>query len=429
MLLLCVVLRACIKRKNIRIMKTYVILSFRDLLLLLWWVTIIIPSASVAHTVKLAVPNVVHQTYDYQSPNFFLFLSLLSVQRFIKPEKHILWVNDEGRFRRGHWEAWQRRALEGTGVAGIESWEQVMAQMIRNGSILVRLTHFPAHPPGNASTSAPNKAHRSDFMRMQVLLEQGGIYLDTDALALQPLNELQVHDFTLAFDNIVNPDAQAPRRMNNGVLLSAPNAAFLQLWMREYASFNPASFDYDSSVVPFRLAVHYPDLVHVEMSRLSPVSYAFQTALLADALTCGLFLPPSSTQEGALWYPAYSPASQQYSFAQSPPDHYMLRALQRKLVLHLTMSQVRGLCMLRKQLTGPADLAQLPSFLGHVFRVAYWGYDAYDYKALFADSEDKRLQAYRACRNFLGMHTPPDQLSAQEQRLPAYRQQYQALQP
>ena len=43
-----------------------------------------------------------------------------------------------------------------------------------------------------------------------------------------------------------------------------------------------------SSVVPFRLATQFPDLVNIEMSRLSPISYSFQTSVLAEAITCGI---------------------------------------------------------------------------------------------------------------------------------------------
>jgi len=42
------------------------------------------------------------------------------------------------------------------------------------------------------------------------------------------------------------------------------------------------------SVVPFRLATQFPDLVNIEMSRLSPISYSFQTSVLAEAITCGI---------------------------------------------------------------------------------------------------------------------------------------------
>ncbi|RYH30465.1 hypothetical protein EON65_05100 [archaeon] len=362
---------------------------------------------------QYVVPDIVHQTYDYQNPNFFLFLSILTVQRFMKPSKHILWVNDEGRYRKMHWDGWQKRAQPG-------SWEFEFAQYIRNNTIEAKLLTFPASPPGNASTFAPNKAHRSDFVRMQALLEQGGMYLDTDVFALKPLTELRIHEFTLSFDNIVNPDRAASKRLNNGVLLSAPNASFLRLWMKEYAHFNPQSFDYDSSVVPFKLAADYPDLVNIEWNRIAPVSYGFQTARFADTLSCGLYHPTSLS----IHTPAYDHAARRYTLASTKPSVAVVKRLQNKLLLHLTMSQVRGTSMLRRQLNSPDELAKMPSYLGHIFRLAYYGQDDFDYEALHAASEAERLAAYTKCREFLGMHTPPDQLQDHEQHLPWFRQQY-----
>ena len=55
-----------------------------------------------------------------------------------------------------------------------------------------------------------NKAHRSDFVRMDVLLRMGGMYLDTDAFPMDSLTELRRFNFSLGFDNIV-ADANAPK--------------------------------------------------------------------------------------------------------------------------------------------------------------------------------------------------------------------------
>lgn len=311
------------------------------------------------------VPDIVHQTYDYASPNFFLFLSLLCVQRFMKPQHHYLWVMDEGRFRKGQWDGWQYNAKPG-------SWESEMVHFLHNKSIEWHYLTFPLYPPNKPELQATNKAHRSDFARMKLLLEQGGVYLDTDAYVLRPLHELYQHEFTIAFDNIVNLDETKPKRMNNGVLLAAPNSSFLQLWQQEYQRFNPASFDHDSSVVPYRLATLYPDLIHVEQSRLSPISYGFQTSLLAEAITCGIFIPPglsgsaanpvysslqmafaddtqiisktsATTATGFIWYAQYDHDAKHFTFerTQAQDASYMFKVISRKMVLHLTMSQVR----------------------------------------------------------------------------------------
>jgi hypothetical protein len=232
---------------------------------------------------ELLVPNIVHQIYDYQSPNFFLYLSLLCVQRYLQPTKHILWVNDEGRFRKGQWDGWQQRAKEG-------SWEYNLTTLINTNKLEIRMLSFPGHPPGNESIYAPNKAHRSDFVRMSALQTIGGIYLDTDAFVISSLDSLRVHNFSLSFDNIVNPDKTAPKRLNNGVLLAAPDSHFLKLWTKHYANFNPNSFDYDSSTAPYQIATQYPDLVHIEMNRISPISYGFHTSRLAEVNLHSFFM-------------------------------------------------------------------------------------------------------------------------------------------
>lgn len=137
-----------------------------------------------AHATSLPVPDIVHQTYDYRSPNFFLYLSLCCVQHYLRPARHILWVNDEGRHNKGLWEGWKRQAAPG-------SWEAHLAHWLAAGVVETRFLTFPASPPGNASIFVSNKAHRSDFVRMHALQVFGGMYLDTDAFPIRPLTELR----------------------------------------------------------------------------------------------------------------------------------------------------------------------------------------------------------------------------------------------
>lgn len=113
------------------------------------------------------VPNIVHQIYDYHSPSFFLYLSIMCVQRFIQPTSHYLWVNDGGRFRKGQWEAWQANAKP-------DSWEGKLSKLIESGKITPKMLSFAAHPPGNESIFVSNKAHQSDFVRMEALKVYGG---------------------------------------------------------------------------------------------------------------------------------------------------------------------------------------------------------------------------------------------------------------
>ena len=146
------------------------------------------------------IPNIVHQTYDYKKPSHFFYMSLLSVQHFQKPDKHFLWVNSEGHHA-DLWQQWQDEALSKEAW----SWEKEFAEFIKNGTIEAKLVVYPSHPP-NMTMHVTDKVHRSDFLRMNVLRDYGGIYIDGDVLILKPVEELRRFHFITTGDNHVNPD-------------------------------------------------------------------------------------------------------------------------------------------------------------------------------------------------------------------------------
>ncbi len=77
--------------------------------------------------------------------------------------------------------------------------------------------------------------------------------------------------------------------------------------------------------------------------------------------------------------------------------------------------------MMRKSLGSPDDLSVMPSYLGHLFRLVYFGYDNFDYDAYLSNSEDHSMRdaAWKKCRDHMGMHMTPD---ADNDRI--QRQQY-----
>jgi hypothetical protein len=166
---------------------------------------------------------------------------------------------------------------------------------------------------------------------------EGGIYLDTDVYPMASLDELRIHEFTMSFDNIVNSDLTAPKRLNNGVLVSSINASFLNIWMNEYSSFDSSSWAHHSSEVPYHLATQYPDLIHIEWSRISPISYGFQTSEAAAAITCGILDPTQHT----ILYPRWDHDSKTFTFRDTVPNKRLYQMITRKLVLHLTMTGAR----------------------------------------------------------------------------------------
>lgn len=282
------------------------------------------------------IPDIVHQIYDYNSPNFFLYLSLQCVQTYMRPAQHIVWINSEGRQRKQQWHNWLDKH---SSISTQYTWEANFTSLFNSGKVEARFIVFPSTPPGNDSVYVSNKAHRSDFMRMQLLQSFGGVYLDTDAFVTSyDIHLLREHEFVLGFDNIVFPkEDRVPHKLNNGVILSMPNASFLELWRNRYRSFDPSQWDMHSSIVPYELAMAYPDLIHIETHRISPFSFGFQTAKAAIALVCGIMDPLN----GTIWSPRYDKSTKSYTYEDTTPDPYIYRSLSKKVVLHLTMSQVR----------------------------------------------------------------------------------------
>ena len=218
--------------------------------------TLVLALVSCGHAEKgsaaleYVVPDIVHQTYNYQSPSYFLYLSVLSTNHFLMPKRHIIWVNGAGKHR-AHWDSWQAQSVEG-------SWEKNFTNMFTDGRVEANFVTFRVFPPGNNSTYFNNKAHHSDFLRLRILSEMGGIYVDTDVFACQSFDELRQHDFTMGFDNVVplardyiaNPDPKASdtlHRFNNGIMLAKPNASFLKIWANEYHNFDPVAY---STILP-----------------------------------------------------------------------------------------------------------------------------------------------------------------------------------
>ncbi|WP_164712229.1 glycosyltransferase [Methylobacterium currus] len=112
-------------------------------------------------------------------------------------------------------------------------------------------------------------AHRVDVLRMQVLLEHGGIYLDFDTICQKPFAPLLDGSVVLGREEV--PDGAGGRRpvgLCNATIIAPPGAEFLRLWYEEYRSFvgGPSGDAWNkfSVQVPQALADAHPHLVRIE---------------------------------------------------------------------------------------------------------------------------------------------------------------------
>ena len=112
-------------------------------------------------------------------------------------------------------------------------------------------------------------AHRADVVRLQKLIEHGGIYLDADVLVQRSFDDLLDHR------TVLGQEGQAAQSgLANAVILAEPQSPFLCRWLEEYRSFKggpPGSefWNKHSVLLPEKLARAHPS----EITVLPPTAF------------------------------------------------------------------------------------------------------------------------------------------------------------
>ncbi|WP_326533955.1 glycosyltransferase [Pseudorhodoferax sp.] len=106
-------------------------------------------------------------------------------------------------------------------------------------------------------------AHAADFVRLQALIEQGGVYADIDTLFLQPLPQS-----LWARGVCVLGEERSPRPGEasycNAWIAAPPGDRFCRAWLDEMATSFDGSWSGHSTLLPGRLAQRLPGALHVE---------------------------------------------------------------------------------------------------------------------------------------------------------------------
>lgn len=118
------------------------------------------------------------------------------------------------------------------------------------------------------NTSAPYRyAHASDFLRVEFLQREGGVYADMDTLFVRPLpSTLFDHPFVMGRETVdaAASGAGAGGSLCNALFMAEPGSAFGAMWLREMQSNFDGSWSRHSTFLPFELSLRHPDLIHVE---------------------------------------------------------------------------------------------------------------------------------------------------------------------
>ena len=110
-------------------------------------------------------------------------------------------------------------------------------------------------------------AHDADFVRLEKLLEHGGVYADMDSLFVNPLPErLFAQPFVLGREGNVH-NAKTGRTepsLCNAVILSRPGSSFGRLWLTTMEQAFDGAWSSHSGFLPWQLSQEHPEWVHLE---------------------------------------------------------------------------------------------------------------------------------------------------------------------
>ncbi len=103
-------------------------------------------------------------------------------------------------------------------------------------------------------------AHQADVLRLELILREGGIYLDTDVICLRSFAPL------LKYDCVMGKEGRLG--LCNAVIMASPGAEFLRKWHEAYRCFRSTGRDdfwnEHSVLIPGRLATLNRSLIHIE---------------------------------------------------------------------------------------------------------------------------------------------------------------------
>jgi hypothetical protein len=112
-------------------------------------------------------------------------------------------------------------------------------------------------------------AHQSDFLRLKILLDHGGVYADMDTLFVNPLpRHLFDQQCVLGEeDPVQRPDGSVEVSLCNAVIMAAPGAAFIRRWLARMYSVFDGTWSRHSCVEAGKLRSEFPDELLVAPKR------------------------------------------------------------------------------------------------------------------------------------------------------------------
>lgn len=105
-------------------------------------------------------------------------------------------------------------------------------------------------------------AHIADWLRLRILQEEGGVYLDSDVIVLRSFDGLRNSNK----DVVLGHEGGSRWGLCNAVILARRGSDFLERWTASYTTFSDSKWNYHSVLLPKIMADENPN----EVCKLAP---------------------------------------------------------------------------------------------------------------------------------------------------------------
>lgn len=110
-------------------------------------------------------------------------------------------------------------------------------------------------------------AHHADFVRLDALVEHGGIYADIDTIFVRPIaDELYLEKFVIGREPDMQDELTGQRRPSlcNALLMAEPDSAFAKAWRTRMGAAINGTWSNHSGFLAQALSEELPEAVRVE---------------------------------------------------------------------------------------------------------------------------------------------------------------------
>lgn len=110
------------------------------------------------------------------------------------------------------------------------------------------------------------KEHMVDFLRLELLYQNGGIYLDIDTICVKAFDDL-LNNVCVMGEEYGRQSTQEKKELIglcNAVILSERNSSFIRLMLDSFHEDYRPGWNYNCVVKPYQIYVKFPDLVNVQ---------------------------------------------------------------------------------------------------------------------------------------------------------------------